>query len=54
MAIKKIYISTSKTNMAKENVGFNFRLKQIDETRNYILEEIKQNDLMSEKHKKVC
>ena len=31
-----------------------FRLKNIDETRNYFLEEIKQNELMSRKHKKVC
>ena len=30
------------------------RLKDIDETRNYFLEEIKQNELMSRKHKKVC
>ena len=30
------------------------RLKNIDETRNYFLEEIKQNKLMSRKHKKVC
>ena len=28
--------------------------KKIDETRNYILEEIKHNDLMGEKHKKEC
>ena len=26
----------------------------MDETRNYFLEEIKQNELMSRKHKKVC
>ena len=31
-----------------------FRLKNIDETRNYFLEEIKQTELMSRKHKKVC
>ena len=31
-----------------------FRLKKIDETRNYLLEEIKHNDLMSEKYKKTC
>ena len=31
-----------------------FRLKNIDETRNYLLEEIKQNELMSKKHKKIC
>ena len=28
--------------------------KKIDETRNCLLEEIKHNDLISEKHKKVC
>ena len=33
---------------------FEFRLKKIDETRNYIFEEIKHNDLMSGKHKKTC
>ena len=31
-----------------------FRLKNLDEARNCFLEEIKQNDLMSRKHKKVC
>ena len=31
-----------------------FRIKNIDETKNYLLEEIKQNELMSRKHKKVC
>ena len=31
-----------------------FRLKIIEETRNYFLEEIKQNELISRKHKKVC
>ena len=30
-----------------------FRLKKMDETRNYLLEEIKQNELMSRKLKKV-
>ena len=29
-------------------------LKNIDETRNYFPEEIKSNELMSKKHKKVC
>ena len=28
-------------------------LKNIDETRNYFFEEIKQNELMNKKHKKV-
>ena len=31
-----------------------FRLKNINETRNYFFEEIKQNELMSKRHKKVC
>ena len=30
------------------------RLKNIDETRNYLTEEINRNELMSKKHKKVC
>ena len=31
-----------------------FSFKKIDETRNYLIEEINQNELMSKKHKKVC
>ena len=31
-----------------------FRLKEIDETRNYLSEEITHNDLMSEEYKKTC
>ena len=31
-----------------------FRLKNIDETRNYFLQKMKQNELISRKHKKVC
>ena len=38
--------------MAEENISQDFRLKKMDETRNYLLEEITQNDLMSKKHKK--
>ena len=33
---------------------FEFRLKKIDETRNYLLDEINHKDLMSEKYKKTC
>ena len=40
--------------MAEENVSHEFRLKNIDETRNYFLEEIKKNKLLRKKHKKVC
>ena len=31
-----------------------FRLKNIDEKRNYFFEEIEQNELMSRKHETVC
>ena len=37
-----------------EEVSLEFRLKKLDETRNYLLEETKQNDLMSEKCKTTC
>ena len=40
--------------MAEENISQDFRLKNIDEIRNYFVEEIKQNELRSRKHKKVC
>ena len=30
-----------------------FRMKNMDETRNYLIEEINQNELMSKKHKQV-
>ena len=40
--------------MAEKNIIQEFRLKSIDETRNYFLEEIKQNEFMNRKHKKVC
>ena len=41
-------------NMVEENISQEFRLKNIDETKNYFREEIKQKDLVSKKHKKVC
>ena len=40
--------------MDEENISQEFRLKNKDETRNYFLEEIKPNELMSRKHKTVC
>ena len=40
--------------MTEENISQEFRLKNIDETRNYLIEEINRNELMSKKHKKVC
>ena len=39
--------------MSEENISQEFRLKKIDETRNYLIEEINQNELMSRKYKKV-
>ena len=40
--------------MAEESISQEIRSKEIDKTRNYFLEEIKQNELISKKHKKVC
>ena len=40
-------------NTVEENIRQNFRLKNKGETRNYFLEEINQNELMSRKHRKV-
>ena len=37
--------------MVKENIDQQFRLKNIDETRNYFIEEMNQHELMSKKHK---
>ena len=39
--------------MANENIIQEFRLKHLDETRNYLIEEISPNELMSKKHKKI-
>ena len=40
--------------MPEENVNQEFRLKKVDEMRNYLIEQINQNNLMSKKHKIVC
>ena len=42
-----------KINMVEES-SLKFRLREIDKTRNSLLDEIKHNDLMSEKYKKTC
>ena len=39
--------------MSEENISQECRLKNIDETRNYLIENQNQNKLMSKKHKKV-
>ena len=36
-------------NLAEENISQQLRLKQIDNTRNYFIEEMKQNELISKK-----
>ena len=40
--------------MAEENISQEFRLKNIDETRNYLTEEINPNELISKKKERVC
>ena len=40
--------------MAGENISQKFRLKNMDKARNFLVEEINQNELIIEKHKKVC
>ena len=40
--------------MEKHFPSLDFRLKEIDETRNYFLEKIKHSELVSKKHKKTC
>ena len=40
--------------MTEENISQEFRLKNVDETRNYLIQEINRNKLMSKKQKKVC
>ena len=39
--------------MAEENISQEFRLKNIDERRNYLIEKMNRNELTSKKHKKV-
>ena len=41
-------------NLVEENISQEFRLKKIDKTKSYLIEEINQKELMSKKHKKVC
>ena len=41
-------------NIAEENISQEFRLKDIDETKTYLIKEINWNELISKKHKKVC
>ena len=40
--------------MPEENINQEFRLKKIDEIRNYLIEKKNRKELTSTKHKKVC
>ena len=40
--------------MAEESISQEFRLKNIDKTRNYFIEEIDQNELLTKKQKTFC
>ena len=40
--------------MTEKNISQKVKFKNIDETRDYLIEEMKQNELISKKHKKVC
>ena len=40
--------------MAEENINQESTVKNIDKTRNCLVEEIQQNELINRKHKKVC
>ena len=40
--------------MVEENMVQGFRLKKVEETRNYFIKNIDQNEMMSKKHKKAC
>ena len=40
--------------MPEENINQEFRLKKMDEIRNYLIKEINQNKLMRKKHKNIC
>ena len=40
--------------MVGEKISQKFKLKNIDGTKIYLIEEINQNELMSKKHKKEC
>ena len=54
LKIVKLKIYNYFKNVAEENTSQEFRLINIDETRNYSIEEINRNELMSRKHQKIC
>ena len=40
--------------MTEEIISKEVKSKEIDSARNYVIEEIKQNELIIKKHKKAC
>ena len=40
--------------MATEDISQEFTLKEIDKTRNYFIDKIKQINVIIKKHKKIC
>ena len=56
MTVKRMtkqYINILKINLTEE-ARIEFRLRKSDETTGYLSDEIKNNDLFSEKYKKTC
>ena len=53
ICVLQITIKNNKIKWGREAIG-EFRLRKIDETRDYLSDEIKHNDSMSEKYKKKC
>ena len=51
---KTKYIIILNISMAEKNISQEFRLKNIERTRNYYIKELNQNELMSKKHKMFC
>ena len=39
--------------ISEENISQEFKMKNIDKTRNYLVKEINQNEVISKKHKNV-
>ena len=48
-----MYNYLKEKNMAEDILSQEFELKNTEETRDYLIEEINQNELMNKKHKKV-
>ena len=53
-SIEKLKNCNCFKNRGEENISQEFRLKNIDKTRKYLIEGINQSKLIRKKHKKVC